>query len=241
MSCRLIFVFFLVVPTSLGGKYSSKYKSISHFTNIKQIRLDQPGFFPLRRQLQDWKSMQEEVEAIIRRALLQIGYCHAEQQIEFHLSFLISTADSPQDPHIDYKWRDVLPRIGCTYSDEEYCYSVPFIGLFPLEEKGMLVDIWGHRDHREALQMSDADTLLAHKCKIPFGFALLMRGDTVHAGGHRSLVESFDARCHMYIHKTRANGSQSSRLRGVGFDYQSSTIYRTTDESSQQLSDYYQR
>jgi hypothetical protein len=229
---------YLLAVLPSHGKRSNQYKSISRFHNIKQRRLELPGLCSLHKDVENWKIIQEEIQCIIFEGLLGINHCHPDQQIEFYLSFLVSTKNSPQDPHIDYKWKDVLPTSDSKYNSETYCWSVPFIGLFPTTPEGMQVDVWPHQDHR---QHATSFINPAHPVNwtIPYGHMLLMRGDTVHAGGYLTSDDG-NPRCHIYVHKT-CSDRRRRHLRGVSYDPQSSNIYRVSDENSDPLFKFYKR
>jgi hypothetical protein len=202
--------------------------------------MENPGFYSLSKKVKEWQTMQQSFEKTIREALGKIGCCVDDQEIEFYLSFLLSTASSPQDPHIDYKWCDVLPMAGNDYTSESYRLTVPFIGLFPTSKEGMRIDIWPHKDHRKD-ELKRFTKELVVDCEnwiIPYGYLLLVRGDTVHAGGY-ALSQSGTPRCHIYVHKV-CRDRKKSHLKGIPYDPLSSNLYRISDDSSsQQLEEFY--
>jgi hypothetical protein len=75
-----------------NGKLPSKYQSVQGFKNIKQIRMENPGFYSLSKKVKEWQTMQQSFEKTIREALCDIGCFVDDQDIEFYLSFLLSTS-----------------------------------------------------------------------------------------------------------------------------------------------------
>jgi hypothetical protein len=114
--------------------------------------------------------------------------------------------------------------------------------LFPTSEEGMHLDIWPHRDHRTC-SLSSFQSTEVSKCEhwlLPYGHILLLRGDTVHAGGYAS-SRSGTPRCHVYIHKV-CRGRNQPALRGTPYDPLSSNLYRFSDDaSSPSLDPFYVR
>ena len=216
-------------------------KSISQYQNIEQFRFDSAGFTGLSKTLSDWKGVQDYFDKQVHSSLVDIQHCHEIQELELHLTLLRSNESRGQDPHIDYRWSDALPLRPNTYESEDYRFKVPFIGLSPLTEDGMRVEIWPHMNHMDYKPGNFVNkTCPSQYVEIPFGFMLLLRADTIHAGGYSS-SDRGDPRFHLYVHKT-ATGRNHRALRGTPFDSQTTNIYRASDDlGSDHLSQIYVR
>jgi len=149
------------------------------------------------------------LQAHLEEALKDINYCANEQRVTFYFSFLKTGAlerATKQEPHIDFKWNVVEPSKADSPSTKRsrkkrygYEMRVPFIAFFPLIKEGMQVEVWKARQNHAS--SGDPGVLV----DIPFGKMMLVRGDTVHAGGFKSSA-SGNPRGHLYVY--RSGGEQ---------------------------------
>ena len=141
-----------------------------------------------------------DMECALGRALDMIEHKKESQSVSFNLSFVKTKEgnNEAQDPHVDFRWSS-LSQEGCgARGDRSLAWKekVPFSCFFPLTRSGMKLEIWKHRsDHRQG---RDEKGVLID---IPFGVMLLMRGDTVHAGGFANGSHG-DPRGHAYVYKS---------------------------------------
>jgi hypothetical protein len=141
----------------------------------------------------------------IKTALCEMDYCVDEQDIKVFLTFMKTVRTDVQDPHIDFSWADAYPHGSdddASAPDEHYRWNVPFIAFFPLSEEGMFLEMWDHRPkHGVTVDSSETETKRGRMLYIPYGRLLMVRADTVHAGGFTTNRTSGSPRCHLYIHK----------------------------------------
>lgn len=146
--------------------------------------------------------MYDILSSKIRQALIKIGYCSEDQELQLYMSFLKTLKTEVQRPHIDYHWKDISPRY---FKKRPRSYNgnyeewVPFIALFPLTQDGMTVEVWNARSNHDMPACNeDAEGVIVN---IAFGEMLVLRADVVHAGGFATAV-SGNPRGHFYVYKT---------------------------------------
>jgi len=123
--------------------------------------------------------------------------------LELMASFLRSLGYAPQAAHFDYP-EHVLQKNGRGI----------YLGLTPLTENGAYLQVWDR----------NARGSPGHVVFIPFGFILMLPGDTVHGGGFHQCFQSLDLRLHLYIYVQQPGEVFNSNI------YQSLDDYPMHDE-----------
>jgi hypothetical protein len=128
-----------------------------------------------------------------------------------------------QKPHVDYGRRKQM--------------MTNWIGFVPLTRTGMFIEVWPGRPSRTATldEVTKVDKRLQGSIVyVPYGVALLVRGDTVHAGGMHcdSLNNPYgNPRLHIYI-KNKAVDVTSATNGNRWRDYESDNV--SDDDTPQQ-------
>jgi hypothetical protein len=99
-------------------------------------------------------------------------------------AFLRSPGHAPQIPHFDYRDTELQQNP-----------NQIFLGLTPLTENGSYLQVWDCRDRGSRGQV----------IFIPYGYLLILPGDTMHGGGFQQCFQTWDLRLHFYIY-IRTNG-----------------------------------
>jgi hypothetical protein len=130
-----------------------------------------------------------------------------------------------QKPHVDYKRRKQMMS--------------NWIGFVPLTRNGMFIEVWPRRPTRTETRGKVKGVWVDKRLQgsivyIPYGVALLVRGDTVHAGGMH--CDSFNnpygnPRLHIYI-KNKALDVTSETNGNRWRDYESDNV--SDDDTPQQ-------
>jgi hypothetical protein len=172
----------------------------------------------------------------IKTALCEMDYCSVdEQDIKVFLTFMKTVRTSVQDPHIDFSWADAYPHGSADDAgapNNHYRWNVPFIAFFPLSTEGMFLEMWDHRpNHGVIMDSSETETKRGRMLYIPHGRMLMVRADTVHAGGFTTNETVGSPRCHLYIHKA-APKRYGKAGEGTMHDLRPKNIYRTQDAPS---------
>jgi hypothetical protein len=190
------------------------------------------------------KEEREAVEgllrAVIKRKLLEVGYCNEDQDIQFWVSFLTSKTTRVQDPHIDYKWEDIDPEQFMGKKPRSYkegCYKewVPFIAMIPLTEEGMVIEIWPLM-----AQEANPQGQLVH---IGLNNILLLRADVVHAGGYATSSEG-NPRVHLYVTKSGGQAAAYPPANSYNFPHSTtalSSTYKHATEAEDIYNDFFFR
>lgn len=164
-----------------------------------------------RRQSQMPPEAVDEAEALmtskIKDVLTYLGCSsYPESDIEWVLSILLTLFHFMQDPHVDFEHTDISrsgeglrPRVKkLPYEDR-----VPFIAFFPLSISGMCLEIWPDAPLDDSSQVEK----IGVEVHVPFGKALIVRGDTVHAGSRMTSPDNDgDPRGHLYVYQSGNGG-----------------------------------
>jgi hypothetical protein len=118
-----------------------------------------------------------------------------------------------QDPHRDFKWKQL------DVSTKQGRRKCRFICFMPMTKEGMVVTVWPEHSY-------DKDANLIGKVVfIPYGYALLLREDVVHAGGllTKTNNDSGNARLHFYViyekyDRNDSNNNRTTRSKGSAID-----------------------
>ena len=189
------------------GKVQSYSKHLLHYN------FSDPGLPVIQGAMPVYvQEMEKLLSTKIRQALIRIGYCSEDQEIQLYLSFLKTLETEIQPPHIDYQWKDISPQ---DFKKRPRSYTgnykdwVPFIALFPLTQDGMTVEVWNARAKHDLPECNEG--LKGVLVNIHFGEMLLLRADVVHAGGFATAA-SGNPRGHFYIYKTPRGAAHSYPL-----------------------------
>lgn len=106
-------------------------------------------------------------------------------------AFLRSPGHGVQLPHVDFAEKD-LQKL----RDKIY------IGLTPLSCAGSFLQVWTGDEYGDQGEI----------VYIPFGYILLLPGDTVHAGGFQSCSDNLDLRIHFYVYLNAPGGLQNKNI-----------------------------
>ena len=118
-----------------------------------------------------------------------------------------------QKPHVDYQRRTQM--------------MTNWIGFVPVTKSGMFIEVWPSRPKPEEIQAKIGGVMVDKRMPgsivfVPYGIALLVRGDTVHAGGMH--CDSFNnpygnPRLHIYIkNKTQDVTNETNGNRWKDYD-----------------------
>jgi hypothetical protein len=140
----------------------------------------------------------DKLDSFLEKALEKMGYMRPDQTLTIYSSFLRTTTHQLQNPHIDYKWEDVLQDQPITPRNRKetgaFNENVPLIAVFPITKAGMVIQVW---PDATSFQTGPIPGKLVH---ISYGQILVLRGDVVHAGGFM-LEGAGDPRVHLYLHR----------------------------------------
>ena len=157
-----------------------------------------------------------EFKQALASALYAMQYAKDEafaDEMSISLSFMKTTQEKVQEPHIDFLFPVVTGNLSegpktpsgkkkptkmtrRAYSDLPFRERVPFIVFMPLSEEGMSIELWKYRGEKH----EDYPHELGKVVQIPYGKFLLVRGDTVHAGGSMT-GELGSPRAHFYVYQ----------------------------------------
>ena len=148
----------------------------------------------------DTKDAESQLKEVIKRELCKLGHCSEDQSIKIWVSFVKTTSTDVQEPHIDYKWKDILPAYFVTdggprsYSKaKKFEYWVPFIAIIPLTPDGLVIEVWPPITLAQGVSKQEGSLV-----QIDVNNILLLRADVVHAGGFATTV-SGNPRVHLYV------------------------------------------
>ena len=180
---------------------------------------------------------------LLASALYGMNYAKDDSfadQINIHLSFMKTTEAKVQEPHIDFLFQSVtgnmsegpktpsgkqpIKKTRRANADLPLRERMPFIVFMPLAEEGMSVELWSFRGEKHKDYMNE----LGKVVHIPYGTFLLVRGDTVHAGGFKT-GEMGNPRAHFYVYQGKD---------GTVHDPMPKNTYNLPSGESR-LSDYY--
>ena len=198
------------IPKFLSLNEKNIIKGVMEGTNLFEC--------PQSSDVKSLKSLSTKERVELRSNLLHslsvgleaLNAIYPNDQLEFRPCFLRTVREGVQDPHVDYKWRHISSdfcksdrswkkharREGATFMQ-----WVPFIAFAPLSYEGSEIYVWKHRqDYRLS---SGLDIM---RVFIPYGSLLILRGDTVHAGGLLTKDSSLgNPRVMMAIHRAPTN------------------------------------
>ena len=206
-------------------KISKRMRGVQQYTPQIQMRMFDGEGLLAHDEFTPWgKKRVAEIVATFKKTLAQalVDMEYAEDDsfaegIQIHLSLLKTTFEKVQEPHLDFKWDVVTPSPDEEQGSTEqkgtpqgnvktrgkgrkkapFRERVPFAVFVPLTEDGMTLELWRHRkDHKKNRHQ------LGEVVNVPYGTFLMMRGDTVHAGGFLTSAQG-NPRAHFYMYQGR--------------------------------------
>jgi hypothetical protein len=126
--------------------------------------------------------------------------------LELLAAFLRSLGYAPQIAHFDYPEKVLEANGGGIY-----------LGLTPLTENGAFLQLWDRNGPGRP----------GNIVFIPYGFVLILPGDTVHGGGFHQCFLTMDLRLHFYVYVRKAGEFSNSN------SYQSLDEYPMHNELSE--------
>ena len=146
------------------------------------------------------------IETAIKR--MGAGYLGGfEQTVDWRIGGIEGVLDFDQEPHGDFPWDMVLDESSASESSATtarcrkslpFVQRVPFLVFFPLTASGMLIEIW---DDVDPLLVASGPPKTSRIVRIPYGMALIVRGDTIHAGGIMTSPDG-NPRAHLYVYQS---------------------------------------
>ena len=110
-----------------------------------------------------WRLLREKV-SIHKDLLMSKTEKTTRKRPQYRLSFMNTEGKTnTQRPHFDFPWQGL----------ESITEPMPYLGVFPLTEEGMFLQIW--------LQEGDGTIV-----SIPYGRLLIVPGSCIHGGGFKS-------------------------------------------------------
>ena len=164
-----------------------------------------------------------DFKQFLASALHGMNYAKDESfadQMSIYLSLMKTTREEVQEPHIDFLFPAVTGNMSESpktpsgkqqkskrmtrrlFSDLPLRERIPFIVFMPLTEEGMSIELWSYRAEKHENYTHE----LGNMVQIPYGKFLLVRGDTVHAGGFKT-GELGNPRAHFYVYQGKMGPS----------------------------------
>jgi hypothetical protein len=122
-----------------------------------------------------WCLLREKV-SIHKDLLMSKTEKTTRKRLQLRLSFMNTKGKTnTQRPHIDFSWQSL----------ESMTEPMPYLGVSPLTEEGMFLQIW----------LQEGDGTIAF---IPYGRLLIVLGSCIHGGGFKSCPDG-NPREHLYM------------------------------------------
>lgn len=180
--------------------------------SIKYYTIDKGGFFDKHLSSvtklkvgADAGEARKELRSVIKNLLRDMGEGYLggnHQSIDFLVGGVRGVYDRPQGPHIDYDWSHVselaFPCKAKCRARLPFVQRVPFLMFFPLSDTDMFLEVWKDVDFAK---LENGKKVKSTILRIPFGKGLILRGDTIHAGGIMTHCNGHP-RFHMYLYQS---------------------------------------